>query len=244
MISLEVCIHSKSDTYVTHSVSEAWKGGADRIELCSHMEQDGLTPSIAHIELAREAFKDRSGLLAMVRPTGGDFFYNLDEINLMDRQIVDAAKAGVNGVVIGVLDKGTGSIHRDYCYQLVERAREYELAVTFHRAFDAIGDWKCSLDTLVELGVDRVLSSGIPWGHSGTALDGVERLIEMGKYVSGELEIVVGGGVSRKNTAKILAGLRPEITNFSLHAYSAMLEAGNVDFEKVHELKSMLTEET
>ena len=146
MISVEVCIHSKDDAYVSRSVNNAWKGGAERIELCAHMELDGLTPAVKHIELAREAFRDRPGLLPMIRPRGGDFFYCRDDIDLMERQIKAAAIAGADGVVIGVLDQRTSAVHKPYSERLVGMAREHELSVSFHRAFDATPDWQFALE--------------------------------------------------------------------------------------------------
>ncbi len=240
MIPIEVCVHSKDDSYVSRSVLSAWQGGADRIELCSHMEQDGLTPSIQHIELARDAFKDRPGLLAMIRPVGGGFFYAMDEIALMEHQIRDAATAGVDGIVIGVLDKKTAGIHRAYCEQLIGKAREFGLTVTFHRAFDATPDWQYSLETLLELGVDRVLTSGTAWGSVETALEGLGQLETMGRFVSEGLEIVVGGGVSMSNASTILSAMKPEVKRFSLHTYSAVLDHGNVSSLKVRQMKSLM----
>lgn len=237
MIPVEVCIHSKDDAYVSRSVSSALEGGAERIELCAQMEQDGLTPSVKHIELAREAFKDRPGLLPMIRPRGGDFFYHRTDIALMEQQIKAAAQAGADGVVFGVLDRTSSLVHRAYSERLVGMAREHELSVSFHRAFDAVPDWQYALDTLLELGIDRVLSSGIPWGAAGTALDGIERLVKMAAFVSGEIEIVAGGGVAIENGAAIVAALMG--TRFSLHAYSSMLIQGEVSPGKVQQLSSL-----
>ena len=246
MIPIEICVHSKDDSCVVNSVSKAWEGGADRIELCSHMEQNGLTPSSRHIELARETFKNRPGLLAMIRPVGGNFFYTRDEIAVMEQQIKDAAKAGADGAVIGVLDEKTSQIHRKYSEQLIDKAREYDLAVTFHRAFDATPDWQYSLETLLELGVDRVLTSGISWGSVGTAQDGIKQLLKIGIFVSGELEVVVGGGVSSENAAEVIGVLRAEVSSFSLHAFSSVLDNGNVEpivsSIKVKQLKSLATQ--
>lgn len=243
MIPIEICVHSKDEFCVVNSVSKAWEGGADRIELCSHMEQNGLTPSSRHIELAREAFKNRPGLLAMIRPVGGNFFYVRDDIALMEQQIKDAAKAGADGAVIGVLDEKTSQIHRRYSEQLIDKAREYDLSVTFHRAFDATPNWQHSLETLLELKVDRVLTSGISWGSAGTAQDGIKQLLKIGTFVSGELEVVVGGGVSLKNATGIIGMLKAEISNFSLHAFSSVLDDTSVkptvSSIKVKQLKSL-----
>ena len=237
MIPIEICINSKSEQYVLEAVGNAWSGGAGRIELCASMEHDGLTPPVGHIEKAREAFRDRSGLMVMIRPKPGDFFYQSDDITLMETQIADAAKAGADGVVIGVLDPRTGDIHRTYCERLVDHARLYDLSVTFHRAFDATPDWRHSMDTVITMGISRVLSSGMKWGGAGTALDGINQLADMIEFAEGNIELVAGGGVNHTNASVIISELRGLGERFSLHAYSSVLEGDSVSSDKVALLK-------
>ena len=92
-IDVEVCINSASPEYVSRAVTAAQKGGAKRIELCAEMDLDGLTPAKDHIEVARYSF-DPAGLLVMIRPRGGHFYYSLEEADVMVRQMRMAAAAG------------------------------------------------------------------------------------------------------------------------------------------------------
>ena len=77
MIEVEICINSDSEQKIADSVGAAYFGGASRVELCSAMHLEGLTPTIEQIKLARKAFKERPGLNVMIRPRTRDFCYNL-----------------------------------------------------------------------------------------------------------------------------------------------------------------------
>ncbi|WP_067522215.1 copper homeostasis protein CutC [Endozoicomonas ascidiicola] len=241
MIPVEICVHSQSESVVLESVSAAWQGGASRIELCSDMANDGLTPPVSHIEVARRAFVDRAGLMVMIRPTPGGFFYDAETVRLMEKQISDAGNAGADGVVIGVLDPDTGKIDKEHCRRLVGKAKDRGMQITFHRAFDAITDWQNGLDDLIELGIDRVLTAGIPWGKAGTAYDGLNCLEHMLRHAHGEIELVVGGGVNLQNAPEISRALIRINAHFSLHTYSAVLESDVVSQQKVSLLRKTLT---
>ncbi|MDD7804990.1 MAG: copper homeostasis protein CutC [Endozoicomonas sp. (ex Botrylloides leachii)] len=236
MIDLEVCVHSISEPMVFTSVCAARLGGAKRIELCANMSEDGLTPPAAHIESAKEAFDSFNGLLVMIRPTAYDFYYDNQIIKQMEQQILTAANAGADGVVFGVLDPITGGIHKEKCRRLIAIAKERGLSTTFHRAFDAVPNWQQALNDVVALGIDRVLSSGTPWGTKQTALHGLKQLSQMLQHLQGHLELVVGGGVSIENVAEISEYLSRVNPCFSLHAYSAVLESALVSKEKVSQL--------
>lgn len=235
MTSVEICVHSESEVAVQSSVSAAYEGGAERIELCADMANDGLTPPLLHIEVARSAFKERSGVLVMIRPVAGDFFYTTKVVNLMEQQIIDAARAGADGVVFGVLNKTTQAVHREHCQRLIKRAKALGLQTTFHRAVDATADWQQALDTIIELGFDRVLSCGLPWGEPGSALDGIAQLQGMLVRAQSRIELVAGGGVNQHNAKAIVDGLKGR-GRFSLHAYSSVLTDGVANKQKVSKL--------
>ncbi len=103
MIKTEICVNS--DNFVSQSVSSAYIGGADTIELCSQMHLSGLTPGKKEIIKARKAFKDRSGLMVMIRNRAGNFNYTKIEISEMCNQIKLAAECKANGVVFGTLSE-------------------------------------------------------------------------------------------------------------------------------------------
>ena len=74
------------------------------------MHVDGLTPSTEQLARARQAFHNRPGLLAMIRPRQGEFSYAREEIRTMHRQIVKAADAGADGIVFGAAAEAAMSL--------------------------------------------------------------------------------------------------------------------------------------
>lgn len=170
----------------------AIQGGADRVELCSALGVGGLTPSFGTIESAVDAADslDRPGYVnVLVRPRAGGFVYSPSEIDTTVRDIRAARRAGVGGIVIGALTP-------DNLVDVVA-TREFisaadGLTVTFHRAIDAGGDPLAALDSLIGLGVDRVLTSG----GAAQSLDGVDVLAALVERASGRIQIMAGGGVT------------------------------------------------
>ena len=222
---VEICIDARDGASVRSAVHAAWLGGAERIELCSAMHLDGLTPDPQHIRFARDAFRERPGLLVMVRPRAGDFAYDADEIDQMAGQVEQAQQCGADGVVLGVLGADNSRIALEPMRRLVGMARDCGLAITCHRAFDAAPDPDEALDTLIDLGVDRVLTSGVPWGQPGSAVDGLPPLLRTIERAAGRIEVVIGGGVTPRNAAVIAAAL-PPAARVSFHAYSGAQQNG------------------
>lgn len=235
-IPVEICVNSLNPDYVYRSVAAACEGGAARIELCGDMSLGGTTPTIEALEAAREAFQDRCGLQCMIRPRGGDFSFGTEEILLMEQQICDAAKARADGVVIGALALPGNTINRDVLGRLVDTAKTRNLSVTFHRALDATPNMFESLDILIQYGVDRILSSGTTWSSADGAFEGVRMLEQLMLKAENRLELVVGGGVGPDNAGKILQQLPVENHSTSIHAYSSVLDEGEVSVERVRSL--------
>ena len=196
-IGVEICINSSTNTAVSRDVSAAYRGGANRIELCRDMAQDGLTPHREQIEIARTAFGERAGLLVMIRPRGGGFEYSSSEVDLMRRQMDTAVSAGANGVVFGVLQDD--ALNLNVMRSLTQRAHDNGLAVTCHRAFDAVAEQADALEMLIDLSVARVLTSGTKWGTGLSAVDGGTQLTKLIQQAHDRLEIVLGGGVNLQN---------------------------------------------
>ncbi|PJE81004.1 CutC-like protein [invertebrate metagenome] len=238
-ISLEICIHSRDNDYVKQSVENAYRAGADRIELCANMSVGGTTPAIEHIELARQAFKDRKGLLCMIRPRSGNFVFSTEEIHIMQQQIIAATDAGADGVVIGALNHDR-SINKKALDILIREAKQRHLSVTFHRAFDAAINQISALDYLLSSGIDRLLTAGILWQQSGSALDGLPLLQKWVIQSQEKIEIVAGGGVSISNARIIARTLSSLTSRLSLHAYSSVLdEQGNTSAPHILSLKKL-----
>ena len=234
MVSVEVCINGDDVEETLGSVSAAHSGGAARIELCGSMQFDGLTPPRECIEAARAAFS-RDGLLVMIRPRADDFSYSSVEIQTMKNQIQSAAELGADGVVFGLLD-AEGCVDLRLTRELVELSSSLKLGTTFHRAFDATRSRKEALETLIELGIDRVLTSGVDWGKPGSALDGVTELDKLIHAAKGRLEIVIGGGVNQVNAPQVLSKLRPWNGPLSVHAYSGVQDDGQTSCSGVRKL--------
>ncbi len=187
---IEVCV----DT--VESALAAQAGGADRVELCDNLWEGGTTPSAGAIALAREHLRIK--LQVIIRPRGGDFLYTDLEFAIMQRDIKVAKELGADGVVIGLLT-ADGEVDAPRVAQLMELARP--LSVTFHRAFDVARDPFAALETLISLGVDRVLTSG---QEESVAL-GVDLLAELVRRAGERIIIMPGGGFNERNIARIVA---------------------------------------
>ncbi len=187
----EVCVDS------AEAAMAAEVGGAHRVELCSDLLEGGLTPSLGTLRVARERL--RIGIMAMVRPRGGDFCYTDTEFAVMREDLRAAREAGVNGVVFGILNPN-GTVDRERTAELAALARP--LPVTFHRAFDVTRDPFEALDALVELGVERVLTSG----QEPSALEGLDVIAKLVKRAAGRIIVMPGGGVTERTVARVAAG--------------------------------------
>ena len=188
-ILIEACVDS------IDSAIEAELGGADRVELCGELLQGGVTPSAGLVG----AVCARIGIpvFALVRPRGGDFLYDDDELDVMLRDIEVIRSMNVEGIVIGALTRD-GDIDVGTLYTLIAAAGD--MHVTFHRAFDFVRDQRIALEALIELGVDRVLTSG----GAPTALEGVDALAELVDQGGTEIAILAGGGINASNVAEVV----------------------------------------
>jgi len=181
-----------SDFLTTKSAVE---GGADRIELCANLAEGGTTPSYAHIKKCRETFD--IALFPIIRPRGGDFLYTKDEFEIMKNDIKLCKELDCEGIVIGLLNMD-GTIDMTRTSELVELA--YPLEVTFHRAFDRCKDPFVALEELIEIGCQRILTSG----QKPTVSEGVALIAELNKKADDRIIILPGSGV-RKENIKMLA---------------------------------------
>jgi copper homeostasis protein len=144
----------------------------------------------------------------MIRPRGGDFLFSDDEFASMQADIETAKAEGANGVVIGLLT-AAGEIDAGRTRELVALARP--LSVTFHRAFDVAAEPFGALETLIELGVDRVLTSG----QESSVLEGLPLIVELMKRAGDRIIIMPGGGITARNIERIVAAARPREMHFA-----------------------------
>ena len=173
----------------------AQEGGADRVELCAGIPEGGTTPSYGEIKTARRVLTT-TRLHVIIRPRGGDFLYSPLELERMAADIDIARELGADGVVFGCL-RPDGSLDTEANAMLMEHAKG--LSVTFHRAFDRCNDPRRALAQLIELGVDRVLTSG----QQPTALEGVPLLKELNALAADRIIILAGCGVTETNIKHI-----------------------------------------
>lgn len=185
---VEICANS------VKSCIEAQKGGAYRVELCAGIPEGGTTPSYGDIVLARELLDIKLNII--IRPRGGDFLYNNLEHKIMLKDIEVAKNLGVDGIVIGCLTPN-GEIDMARNKELIEAAGD--MSVTFHRAYDMCRDPYNSLEKIIELGCDRILTSG----QQQKALMGIKLLKDLVKIAGERIIIMPGSGVNEDNIAMI-----------------------------------------
>ena len=188
-ILVEACVDSVA------SAVAAERGGARRLELCDNLADAGTTPSAGMIA----AVKAHVGVpvFPIVRARGGGFVYSPLEVDVMRRDIRAARQLGADGIVTGALD-ASGCVDQRIMLDLIEVAGE--LPVTFHRAFDVVPDLDAALETLIEMGVQRVLTSG----GAPTAVQGADRLASLVARAGKRLAILAGGGVREENVRQLI----------------------------------------
>ncbi|MBK7645563.1 MAG: copper homeostasis protein CutC [Planctomycetes bacterium] len=186
---LEVCV----DTI--EKLRAAQQGGAQRFELCSRLDLDGLSPTDELLDEALEASK--LPLYVMVRPRPGNFVHDDEEFRRMLREVDELRGMHVPGVVFGLLTRHH-KIDVDRTRELVLAARPMQ--VTFHRAFDHAHDPLKSLDALIELKIERVLSSG----GLADAWSGREKLRELVQHAAGRIGVVPAGNVRADHARELL----------------------------------------
>jgi len=183
---LEVCANSYQ------SAINAEKAGAQRIELCSELSIGGITPSLG---LLKKVMHNLSiPVQVLIRPRSGDFLYSNAEFDIMKENILQCKELGCAGIVSGVLcADNTIDIKRNR--ELIELSKP--MSFTFHRAFDVVPKPKESLLQLINLGVNRLLSSG----QKEKAEDGIDLLSELQKMAQNKLIILPGSGINPLNSS-------------------------------------------
>jgi len=181
-----------SDFETTRSAVE---GGADRIELCANLNEGGTTPSYGTIYQCRERIDVL--LYPIIRPRGGDFLFTSDEYEVMLHDAKLCKQLGCDGIVIGLLNED-GTIDVKRTAAIIEIA--YPMGVTFHRAFDRCRDAFEALEQLVQIGCERILTSG----QQPTVNEGMDLITQLNKAADHRIAIMPGSGV-RKENLKTLA---------------------------------------
>lgn len=186
---MEVCVESFQEAV------SAEAAGATRIELCENLSYGGTTPSYGTIRKTIE--KLNIPVMVMIRPRGGDFCYLHDEFEIMRDDIRICRELGAYGVVLGIM-KPNQTIDIERTKELVNLARP--MKVTFHKAIDESKDILLSVIQLMNIGIDRILSSG----GEATAIEGYETLLKMIEIAGDHTKIIVAGKVTWENFNEVL----------------------------------------
>ena len=186
---LEICCGSADD------VIEAARGGADRVELNSNLFQGGLTPSIGTLEVVKRHVK--IPVMTMVRPRAGGFCYTDIEYETAKADAKALLSHGADGLVFGFL-LPDGTIDEKRTKEMVEIASG--APCVFHRAIDVVPDWKHALETLIRLGITRVLTSG----QESDVFFALDTIAEMIRFAGNAIEILPGAGITLKNAKRVV----------------------------------------
>lgn len=179
------------------SALNAEAGGASRLELCADLAEGGTTPSLGMLRVVKKRVS--IPVHVMIRPRGGDFLYNEDELAVMKEDLQIMKQNGADGVVFGLL-RSDGTVDAENCAALMELAGT--MSTTFHRAFDMVRDCKKELEVLISLGFNHLLTSGC----DSSALEGAPVIKQLVQQADGRIAIVPGGGITERNLERILTG--------------------------------------
>lgn len=180
--------------FTIDSCIAAQTAGAHRIELCDNPSDGGTTPSYGFVKAARKQLQ--IDLYPIIRPRGGDFFYSHAEFEVMKADVQLCKQLGCAGIVTGILQQD-GTVDKERCAELITLA--YPLEVTFHRAFDRTSDPYKALEDIIELGCERILTSG----QMPNALEGAKLIAKLNEQAGERIIIMPGSGVRSDNILEI-----------------------------------------
>lgn len=186
---LEVCVDS------VESAVAAWRGGADRLELCANLVIGGTTPGLS---LFRQVQK-HCGLpiYVLIRPRYGDFLYTEEETQMMEEDIQSLTALGADGIVVGGLC-ADGTLDREKMKRFRQAAGD--VPITLHRAFDMCREPERVMEEAIALGISTILTSG----QAKNCREGAERIKQMIGQAGDRISVLVGGGVNGENIPQLM----------------------------------------
>lgn len=188
---IEICCGSYEDALA------AYRGGSKRIELNSALYLGGLTPSMASLTLTKR--NTNLKVITMIRPRGGGFCYSDAEFETMKMDAELMMQNGADGIAFGCL-KSDGNINIEQTREIISVIKKYNGEIVFHRAFDCVEDPYQSIETLIEMGVDRILTSGL----KAKAMQGIELIAELQEKYGDRIEILAGSGINAGNAREMM----------------------------------------
>lgn len=188
---IEVCCGSYYDAL------QAFKGGADRVELNSALHLGGLTPTLGSLRLTKKNTDLK--VICMDRPRSAGFHYDGEDFEVMKEDARLLMENGADGIAFGCLDEN-GNVDEKQTAEMISIIREYHGEVVFHRAFDCVKDPYSSIETLISLGVDRILTSGL----KAKAMQGMDLIKDLQDKYGDRIQLLAGSGMNATNAKQMM----------------------------------------
>ncbi|XP_066253408.1 copper homeostasis protein cutC homolog [Euwallacea similis] len=188
---LEVCVDN------LESAVAALNGGADRLELCTSLIEGGLTPTPGLLTQIQNMNPRKVPVYCMLRCRPGNFIYKIEEVEIMKEDAKILRRSGADGFVFGAL-ANNGDVDMKTCREIIKAC--YPLPVTFHRAFDFVRRPTIEVEVIIDLGFERILTSG----KQQTAQVGVKLIKKLIEQAGSRIILMPGGGVNKDNIKFIL----------------------------------------
>lgn len=195
---IEICCGSYEDALA------AYNGGAKQIELNSALALGGLTPSLASLTLTKRNTDLK--VICMVRPRGGGFYYSEKEFEVMMADCQLLLENGADGIAFGFLNPDL-TIDTIRTQKIVDLIHQYKKEAVFHRAIDVVHDYEASIEMLINLNIDRILTSG----QKEKAPQALQRLTSIQAQYGAQVSFLMGSGVNEQNAVELME--KTSITN-------------------------------
>lgn len=190
-IKLELCVENYDSAKFARDV------GFDSIEVNSALELGGLSPTGGLLDQVAKLAGIEKNIMIRNRPRG--FSYTETEYSEMLNELNYILKKDIDGVVFGFLNDDF-TINKKRTKEFVKLIHDSDKKAIYHRAFDNVVDPYAALELLIELGVDRILTSG----QKESCLDGEYLLKELVDRAENRIEIVAASGVKSDNIERII----------------------------------------
>lgn len=236
---LEVCCGSFEDAL------QAEKAQAQRIELNSALYLGGLTPSLGSLIKTKTLTSIKT--VCMVRPRAGGFCYSNDDIEVMFTDAILLLENGADGLAFGFLNEDS-TINYDLTKKMIDLIHSYQREAVFHRAIDVSKNYEESIKVLIELGCDRILTSG----SYATVNDGKDIMKSAYETYGTKIEFVMGSGVNEHNAQQLIdytgihqvhsscKGYKEDPTTSNQHVSYQYLGSNNYDIVDIEKVTAIL----
>lgn len=191
MAKIEICCGSYEDALA------AYKGGAKRIELNQALHLGGLTPDVSALMLAKK--NTDLEIVCMVRPRAAGFCYTDNEYEAMLIDLKLLLDNGADGIAFGFLTEDF-EVDKTRTKEFIDIIHSYGKTAVYHRAFDCTKDPYSAIETLIELGADRILTSG----QKAKAMDGKDLIKDLQIKYGDKIELLAGSGMNATNAKEMM----------------------------------------